>query len=169
MLELSTPTAAPAVPLATTSSFLLPGATAVMAGWGLTDASDLSSISAPLQWAATVVQRPTYCAANDGLPFDSSTQLCSINAPYDDNSSCHGDSGGPLIANYPSGQSGTPTEIGVISNSPDCSTSAPDVFTRADTISSWVNSQIAAAAPQPPATSAPPPAVPTRPQHRRPQ
>ena len=135
-----------------------------MAGWGLTDPSDPSSIPAQLQWAATVVQPPTYCAANDGLPFDSAMQFCTVHAPYYDNSFCHGDSGGPLIANYLSGQSGTPTEIGVISNSPGCSTSAPDVYTRADTISSWVNSEIAAAAlasPAPPgSTSMPPPVEP---------
>jgi hypothetical protein len=136
-----------------------------MAGWGLTDLSD-SAIPDQLQWAATVLQRPTYCAANDGLPFDSSTQVCSIDAPYYDNTFCHGDSGGPLIANYLSGQSGTPTEIGIISNTTaGCSTSAPDVFTRADTISAWVNGQIAADAPPsltpPTTTPTPPPAVQT--------
>jgi hypothetical protein len=73
-------------------------------GWGLTDASDSLSVPDQLQWAATVVQRPTYCAANDGLPFDSSTHFCSIHAPYFDNSFCRRDSDGPLIANYLSGQ-----------------------------------------------------------------
>jgi hypothetical protein len=34
VLELSTPTTAPAIPLATTSSFLVPGARDAMAGWG---------------------------------------------------------------------------------------------------------------------------------------
>ncbi|MGH2868014.1 MAG: S1 family peptidase [Solirubrobacteraceae bacterium] len=166
VLELSTPTTAPAIPLATTSSFLVPGARAAMAGWGLTDSSSSASMPDQLQWAATVVQRPTYCAAHDGLPFDSSAQFCSIDAPYDDNSFCHGDSGGPLIANYLSGQSGPATEIGVISNvAAGCPTSAPDVFTRADSISTWVNAQIASDAPQSPSASptasTPPPAVQT--------
>jgi secreted trypsin-like serine protease len=90
--ELSTPTTVPALALATPAEtwFLVAGDDLAMAGWGLTDASDPDSVPEELQWAPTVVQRTTYCAntaAQARAPFDSSSEFCAIDAPYDDDRS----------------------------------------------------------------------------------
>jgi hypothetical protein len=82
-------------------------------------------------------------------------QFCTIDAPYYDTSACFGDSGGPLLADDLVGQPGSPTEIGIASRVGDdtCSTSRPDIFTRADLIASWADCWTAALQPPPTATT----------------
>jgi secreted trypsin-like serine protease len=162
ILQLATPTSAPALALATASqsSFVEAGDGLAMAGWGLTDASDPDSAPTELQWAPTVVQAPSYCAtaaAGMSLSFDAATALCSIDAPYDDDAFCHGDSGGPLVGDYLNGEPYDPTEVGIISRG-TCSTSSPGLSTRVDAISAWAQSLIAATAPAPAPAPAPTPA-----------
>lgn len=155
LLQLGTVTSAPAMPLASDPgdlSLLDPGTPAVIAGWGRTDPYSESTPS-QLQWAQTVVQAPAYCSqqtSNAGGSFDSSDQVCAIDAPSDNTSICNGDSGGPLLAQR---SDGTWIEIGITSSSvvpagtDECQTEDPDFFTRADAVSSWVADWAAALAP----------------------
>ena len=73
---------------------------------------------------------------------------------------CEGDSGGPLLATWPS--NGSLVEIGVtIHVYGECSTTHPTVFTHADLISSWAHEWIEAV--KPPPAPAPPSPTPTPP------
>ena len=152
ILELSTPTTAPAIQLATSPALLYAGDEVVIAGWGLTDPANANTPD-QLQYTSTVVQSPGFCAAHGGanFPFDAATELCTLDAPYDDDSVCYGDSGGPVIANDLQGQPGTPTEIGVIDSSINCSTTTPDYYARVDSFLPWADQLIATLTP--PATT----------------
>jgi secreted trypsin-like serine protease len=158
LLELSTPTAAPPIALAsdpTNLSLLDGGTAALIAGWGLTDPYADAGPS-DLQYGDTVVQSPTYCAqqaSTTGNLFDETDQVCAIDAPSGTEGICNGDSGGPLITAEPG--STTPVEIGLTSYSINsCDTALPQYFTRADAISSWVNQWITALAPPTATTTA---------------
>lgn len=153
ILELATPTTAPAIQLATSSASLYAGDEVVIAGWGLTDPSD-QSIPDQLQYASTVVQSPGFCATHGGsnFAFDAATELCTLDPPYYDDSICFGDSGGPVIANDLQGEPGTPTEIGVIDSTiNNCSTTSPDYYARIDSFLPWADQLIASLTP--PATT----------------
>ncbi len=166
LLILSSPTRSPSIKLAGTadSSLLTAGVPAAIAGWGYTYAGEPSPPTS-LYWGSTVVQSATYCLAQgtlDGVPFNSLDELCAADAPSFAVASCHGDSGGPLLA---TAADGGPVEIGITSRGdPACNPSYPSVFTRADSVSGWVTQWIAAT-PAPPATStsasaaAPPPST----------
>ncbi len=159
LLELGTPTTAPAITLATDpedGALYTGGTPATIAGWGLT-AGGGGSEPTQLQWANTVVQDGTYCAqqANDqfAAAFDSSDQICAIDSPSDSAGICQGDSGGPIVATRPDG---TPVEIAITSwSASSCTTQAPDFFTRTDVLSSWISQWLAAMAPPAAATLTP--------------
>jgi secreted trypsin-like serine protease len=162
LLVLSTPTTAPAIPLATASDvgLLAPGTASTISGWGETVGGDPNSTPTALQWAITVVQSPSYCdqQLSSFAPFDPYTQVCALNYPYDNTGTCFGDSGGPLLANDLVGQNGNPTEIGIaVEVVNNCDTAFPDIYTRVDVISPWANGWITAVKPPPP----PPPPPPT--------
>jgi trypsin len=183
LLELSTATKAPAIALANIDGTSLwePGTTVAIAGWGLTDGSDPYSEPTQLQWATTVTQSATYCALRAVLaetPFDAGGQLCAIDASSYETSTCNGDSGGPVIADY---WTPDPIEVGITawggSNaSTSCDTDFPDFFTRADSISTWAAGWIKTLAPAPtpapkpaprPKPNPTPPSAPTRPAAER--
>jgi hypothetical protein len=153
LLILSSPTTAPAIALASSpedDALLQPGALATIAGWGETFAGD-EELTERLRTAETLVQSGTYCETNSHL-FNPNLELCSVNPPSFDTGGCFGDSGGPLIAPNPV------VELGVISHGEaECSTKDPTVYTRADSIASWVAEQIATAesAPAPSPTQLP--------------
>jgi V8-like Glu-specific endopeptidase len=155
LLVLSTPTTAPPVQLANKPADLsLLNAT--IAGWG----ANLSggSVLQPLQYANTVIQSAGYCS-NQATnyfheSFDPATELCAVNSPYFDRGTCHGDSGGPLLATV----GGTVVEIGITSwGAANCSTAHPGFFTRADAIGPWAAAWIQAVNPAPTPTPTPAP------------
>jgi hypothetical protein len=158
LLVLSTPTTAPSLPLASypsDSHILEAGTAGVIAGWGRTF-PEQETLTDRLQWAATVVQRPSYCESN-ASPFYEGYELCTIYPPDYETGACFGDSGGPLIALNPTG-SGV-VELGITSHIyGECSTSRPTVFTRADLIAQWVGEWITAVKPPPAPAPAPIPA-----------
>lgn len=158
LLVLATPTAAPALPLASPSdlSTIQPGAVVAAAGWGLTTANDYSSQPFALQWMTTVLQRPSFCSSKLSS-FFSGSELCAVDAPYYDTAVCFGDSGGPLIADQLASQPGDPLDVGITSRTANCDPGAPDVYTRVDAISGWANRWISYEAANPPSgTQAPP-------------
>lgn len=160
LLVLSAPTSAPAISLATSANAerLQPGTPAVIAGWGDTFYGQAKQ-QRELEWAETVVQSGGYCEGN-APGFHPLGQICTVNPPSFGTGTCHGDSGGPLIAEGPGG-SGV-IELGVTSSGdPECATSQPHVFTRADLIASWVKGRIAIfdPPPRPAPAPAPPPAL----------
>ena len=165
LLILSSPTRSPSIPLAGTAetSLTAAGEPAAIAGWGYTYAGEPNPPTS-LYWGSTVVQSDTYCVAQetlDGVPFNPLSEICAAAAPSFAVASCHGDSGGPLIA---TASDGGPVEIGITSRGdPACNPSYPSVFTRADSVSGWVGQWIATTPATPPATAPTPPAAP---QHR---
>lgn len=156
LLILSTPTAAPPIPLATgADAALYKGGDPVrLAGWGLTD-FEASETPAALQTTAAVVQEPSFCKTQvrSFYPFYSpGQQLCTKTPPKHVSGGCFGDSGGPVIATR---ADGTPVEIGIVSTgAPRCNTKQPNIFTRVDRVSTWAMEWVASVE-----TGAPPPVV----------
>lgn len=152
LLVLSTPTSAPAVALAGPSDAALlgPGLPTWIAGWGQRGGMLSSRQTLVLRKAQTFVQRRLYCRNHSRLYypfFNFSSQLCTITAPTFGSGTCHGDSGGPALAFR---ADGTPVQIGITSLGPaNCETRLPDIFTRVDRVSAWVEEWIAATAPAP--------------------
>ena len=155
LLELATPTSAPAVTLATSDDLglLTAGTSGLIAGWGRLSGSD-PDLPAALQWASTLVQGPSYCTTQYGASFDPSSEFCAVDPPSFSTGTCNGDSGGPLIAFRPDD---TPVEIGITSRVPvGCVTNEPDIFTRVDLVSPWEVEEATLLAPPPPPAPSPP-------------
>ncbi len=148
LLQLSTPTTAPAVTLAPNP----PGGTAaLLAGWGKTSYSQKTLIER-LQWAQTVVQRPQWCE-REASQFSPTSDVCTIDPPDRQTGGCNGDSGGPLLMREPVAAGGM-VQIGVASHvGGECATTSPTVFTRVDAISAWVRGWAQALASAPPASA----------------
>lgn len=135
LLELSTPTSAPPIALATNLGGMPAGTGALIAGWGKTF-PEQEYFTERLRWADTAVQGPNYCDEN-APPFYAQDELCAIDPPSYSTGTCFGDSGGPLLAEWPEGRG--VAEIGITSQVyGECSTSKPDVFTRSDLVASWI-------------------------------
>jgi hypothetical protein len=162
LLQLSTPTPAPIMPLADGGDLALlqAGHFAVVYGWGVSVLGSSES-STTLRYGGIVTQSPAYCTAHGqqlGFAFNPYGSFCAID-PNGMMGSCHGDSGGPLIALRPGN---TIAEIGITSRgADDCGLAQPGFFTRVDAVSSWVDAWVAALAPTPP--PAPAPTVPATP------
>lgn len=173
VLKLSKPTTATAITLGgrRDGSLYAGGTSAEIAGWGLTD-GDSPQPPWTLQVGQTVVQSQAYCqdqaSAVFGVPYDSSSEICAIDAPTDSEGTCSGDSGGPLVAVR---SDGTPIEIGIIDwAQAQCNTRYPDFFTDVAAFASWISTEAtelsppATTSPAPsraPATTDPPPAAPS--------
>jgi secreted trypsin-like serine protease len=163
LLVLSTPTTAPAVRLATRSDarMLRRGTTGTLAGWGLTALSNQRP-SEVVRWTRTVLQGPRWCARH-APPFFRRSEICAIDSVHHTAGACFGDSGGPLLVSAPSG---SVLDIGIVSHGyRGCSTRTPGVFTRIDTVASWLRTWIAAYTPRqapapPPSPPAPTPGAP---------
>ena len=144
LLVLSSPTTAPAMPLADASveTSLTAGQVGDIAGWGETDSAS-SILPETLQGSALVIQSSGYCTSvfgADGIPFYPSNDICAIDPNYA-TGFCHGDSGGPMVVQVGM----TWTEIGIIDyTDANCDTTVPDGFIRADLIEPWVQQEIAA-------------------------
>jgi hypothetical protein len=141
LLELSTPTPAPAIPLATSANAkrLHLGTQALIAGWGNTYFSQREPTE-QLRWANTVVEGKR-CNRLPEFRFEGG--ICTIDPPKFASGACNGDSGGPLLAAGSDGEG--LIEIGITHGGYGrCLTRAPDLFTRADLISSWANHWISA-------------------------
>jgi secreted trypsin-like serine protease len=139
LLQLATPISSPAIRLAT-SEIWQPGTSAEVAGWGRTSPDQVGP-PAQLHYAPTVVQSTEYCKSKLGTHFHPVGELCAVNPPSYGAGTCHGDSGGPLLALQP----GTSEiiEIGITSfGEEDCATTSPSVFTRADFVSTWASNRI---------------------------
>ena len=146
LLVLTAPVAAPPIRLAGSADggLLAAGTQVTIAGWGLTSAKAKEG-SPVLKLGLSKVEPTGTCRSKSSryYPFYTpAQQLCALDAPTDKVSACHGDSGGPAIA---AGADGLPAEIGIVSTGgPNCSRSLPNVFTRVDLVSGWVNRWIAA-------------------------
>ena len=147
LLQLSTPTNAPAIKLAspTTDAALYQGGTsAQIAGWGET-AGGSAALPSTLQVADTVVQSQFFCGGRAtgtfGVDYDVRSEICAMDTPTDGQGACNGDSGGPLVA---AEADGSLVEIGITSwLATGCRTALPDFFTDIASFSSWLSPEIA--------------------------
>lgn len=147
VLQLSQPISAPAVRLAT-SRVWGPGSGAVMVGWGLTQVSQPSP--ATLHFGETVIQGTEYCHSEDAY-YETAQLICALDYPSEEWTTCHGDSGGPLLMVAP-GTTNEALEIGITSfGQAGCSTEDAAYFTNVVAIASWVKGKIAEYAPRVPA------------------
>ena len=144
LLVLSTPTTAPAVPLAssaTDAAFVAPGHHALMAGWGETSLG--GPVPHELHWAGTTVQSSRYCEAHSRV-YAPAEELCTLDAPTHHAVACFGDSGGPLLGTLPA--TGEVVELGIASHLyTACEPTSPVVYTRADLVRSWVQDWVSSA------------------------
>jgi secreted trypsin-like serine protease len=147
LLVLAAPSSAPAIALATAAdaSFIAEGNALTITGWGATAGG--GGLMTALQTGTIVTQSPNYCESQDGadgLAFDPTGEFCAIDPNYAIGT-CHGDSGGPAtVAPTP----GSVLEVGIASRADAyCKTTVPDIFTRVDLVSGWVDDEIAAVAP----------------------
>lgn len=159
LLVLATPTPAPPIPLATAADAALyaGGAPVLLTGWGLTSPNARSGPDS-LQSTPSTVLAPTACQSRTRryyAAYSSAGQLCTLDLPDRRSGVCFGDSGGPVIAQRPDG---SPVELGIASTGgPRCDTKLPNIFTRADLVSTWASEWIAAVE-----AGAPPPALKAR-------
>lgn len=139
LLALSTPTTAPAITLAGSTTGELPaGSKATFAGWGKTSYAQRSPTE-QLQSASTVVQGDRWCK-NNAPPFYARNEICTIDPPHDATGACSGDSGGPLLAPQ---ENGGDVQVGIAVHVYDkCSTRRPSVFTSVGAIAAWVDTWI---------------------------
>jgi secreted trypsin-like serine protease len=148
LLQLSTPTSAPVVALASSPRG---GTKALLAGWGRTYYNQ-AALGERLQWAPTVVQHPERCE-HEAPPFSPASQICAMDTPSRQTGACKGDSGGPLLLPEPSAVGGM-IQIGVADHVyGECATTGPSVFTRVDAISAWVRDWAQALASAPPVST----------------
>jgi hypothetical protein len=140
LLELSTPTTAPAIALAAKPSG---SAAAVMAGWGNTYFAEAEAVT-HLRWAPTLLQ-PAGTCEREASPFSPASEICTVGSPAG-TAVCNGDSGGPLLEPMPSAVGGM-VQIGVASHVYGrCDTTKSSVFTRVDAVSEWVERWVQALA-----------------------
>jgi secreted trypsin-like serine protease len=146
LLVLATPTSAPPIALAGAAdgAFYAGGAPVLLAGWGLTSAG-ASSAPKNLRSTSTVVLDPAACERRTrpfNRSYSSAVEMCTTDPPDQANGGCFGDSGGPAIAHRADGLA---VQVGIVSTGgPACSTKLPNIFTRADRVSSWASEWIAA-------------------------
>lgn len=146
LLVLASPTPAAPIPLAGAADAALyaGGAPVMLAGWGLTS-PNASTPPESLRSTSNVVLDPSACKSRTQRyypPYSTAAQMCTIDPPDHRNGGCFGDSGGPVIARR---ADGSPVEIGIVSTGgPRCSTQVPNIFTRADLISTWAAEWVAA-------------------------
>jgi secreted trypsin-like serine protease len=158
LLQLTTPTTAPAVTLGSSPRVATP---ATFAGWGKTFPAQEAPMEV-LQWAHTVAQGAASCERETSL-FSPASEVCAIDPPERRTGVCEGDSGGPLLTVDPSAVGGM-VEVGVASHtSGHCATTSPSVFTRVDAVGAWIGGWEQALASSPPASESLPPELVAKP------
>ncbi len=152
-LVLARPISSPPVRLAT-SKVWSAGTPVAFVGWGESGIPDAGDV---LRTGSGSVQSDSYCIAHFGQ-HDPSQQICAQDTLEHRYTTCHGDSGGPLLMTAP-GTMDEPLQIGIASfGTAVCSPEAPSFFARADILASWAAAIIAANPPaSPPTPPAPPP------------
>jgi hypothetical protein len=145
VLQLSQPIGASAVRLATSQTWG-PGSAALMAGWGRTE---FPQPGPPvLHFGETVIQGTGYCRSEEPH-YEASQLICALDYPSEEWTTCHGDSGGPLLVIAP-GTTSEALQVGITSfGQGECSTENAAYFTNALAIAPWVNAKIAEYAPSP--------------------
>jgi secreted trypsin-like serine protease len=143
LLVLAQPVAAPPIPLASPAAPvpLAPGTPLQIAGWGLTGAENYPPPTV-LRTGTIATVSSGYCARNSGLPYSPSLQICGADLLVRKAAICSGDSGGAALVSRPDG---TKVEVGIASASGlGCGPTEPNIFTRVEAISDWIQGWIAA-------------------------
>ena len=120
-----------------------PGSPARLLGWGMTRLDDvLAVLPDDLRTAVLTIRADPACAATAGFPFSGATMLCADASPSGQ-TSCFGDSGGPLLVD---GGGGNLLLAGVTSWGLACGSHiSPSVFADVLQLRSWIDSSPPAA------------------------
>lgn len=114
------------------------GTTATVAGWGVRNSGDTTTSNVLLDVSVPVLDLAD-CRTLLGTASVTDQMLCAGSAGKD---ACQGDSGGPL---FTSGGAGYQELIGVVSWGNGCGVQdSPGVYTRATSITTWINTRIVA-------------------------
>lgn len=142
LLVLVAPVSVPALPLAAPAEAALraPDVRVAVAGWGLTKVKP-SRLPTILQSGSSVIQDTGRCQRSLRRVLGAlspASQLCVRSSLGSRASLCDGDSGGPAIAWRPDGSS---VQVGIVSlkGSLHCGPRFPQVLTRVDQVSWWVD------------------------------
>lgn len=108
-------------------------------GWGATSTTTTSPQYSNTLLSAQVPYADDYtCGGAYGADYMAATQLCAGGPAPGMADSCSGDSGGPLLLNYPQ----TPVLAGLVSYGSGCSSGFPGVYTRVSAYADWINSYV---------------------------
>lgn len=152
LIFLTAPAAVAPMPLVSAGEAALatPGTRVTFAGWGATAGSS-EQPSPQLLSTATTLLDDAACRRLLGDDFDSAVTLCAVDAGTFASSTCHGDSGGPLLLQR---GDGSWVQAGITSwGSLGCDPRVPQAFTRVSAVAGWIAAGVAAAPQIPPAAS----------------
>lgn len=141
LLELSEPIDEPVMSLFNGDAARLPGAPALIVGWGVVDDSNPERPVYPRrqQYARVPIVSNEVCNAPDSYNGDvDSTQICA-GFPRGGVDSCQGDSGGPLIL----GIRGQQVQVGIVSYGNGCAMPAfYGVYTNLSLYGPWISNYV---------------------------
>ncbi|MDO8210906.1 trypsin-like serine protease [Conexibacter sp. CPCC 206217] len=152
LIFLTAPAAVAPMPLLSAGEAALaaPGTRVAFAGWGATIGSS-DQPSPQLLSTTTTLLEDTACGRLLGDDFDPAVTLCAVDAGSFASSTCHGDSGGPLLLRR---ADGSWVQAGITSwGSLGCDPRVPQAFTRVSAVGGWIAEGVAAAPAIPPTVS----------------
>lgn len=113
------------------------GQQAQVSGFGRTSDA-LPGVSQTLNWVHVRIIPNTQCAATYGTSVVVPSVICALGWDFNSQSTCNGDSGGPLIIH----EGTVATQIGVVSfvSSAGCASGHPSGYMRTSSFLAWINS-----------------------------
>lgn len=136
LLRLATPSTT--VPIAPAPWFGVASGLGTIMGWGDTT-NGFNRYPATLQWATVPILTDAQCASALGGSFQADVMLCAGDLLDGGSDSCAGDSGGPLIAETPTGR----VVEGIVSWGFECGEPGlPGAYTRVSAMRPWIDGLI---------------------------
>lgn len=148
LIETTTDLPGPALALATTadSPYYAAGATAQIAGWGLTSSG--GNTTDVLMQATLPIVSDQECADSDQVTLAEATKMVCAGLPAGGIDTCQGDSGGPLTvvagADTPDPADDRVLLAGIVSWGYECgAANRPGLYTRVATLTGWITPLLA--------------------------
>jgi secreted trypsin-like serine protease len=137
LLQLATPTAWPAMPIArpADNGLTAPGSRVMVIGWGATQEG--GGVSDELRFVRLTARSHGYCDRVYG-PINDASQLCAGSSRAGEDA-CQGDSGGPVVA----GDGTAIRVVGTVSYGDGCGRQGiPGVYTRVSRFAGWLDENV---------------------------